>query len=61
MKTFINNKSIKDIPTRWNFTYNLLCENDESKDLLRSFMQYNVSDIVFYPQQWNMCTKNVNY
>ena len=47
----------RDIPTRWNSTYKLLCQSDEYKDLLCDFMCYNVTLIILHPSQWNMCTK----
>ena len=41
----------RDVPTRWNSTYKLLCQSDEYKDLLCDFMHYNVSSIILHPNQ----------
>ena len=32
-------------------------QNNEYKELLCDFMRYNISFIIFYLQQWYMCTK----
>ena len=49
----------RDIPTRWNSTYKLLCQSDEYKDLLCDFMRYNVS---LYTLLNGICVlKFVNY
>ena len=41
----------RDVPTRWNSTYKLLCQFDEYKNLLCDFMHYNVSSIILHPVQ----------
>ena len=47
----------RDVPTRWNSTYKLLCQSNEYKDLLYDFMRYNVTLIILHHTQWNMCVK----
>ena len=47
----------RDVPHRWNSTYKLLSESYAYKDLLVTFMQYNCSEIVLFPQHWDVCTK----
>ena len=48
---------LRNVSTRWNSTYKLLCQYDEYKELLCDFMCYNVSFIILHPTQWNMCSK----
>ena len=47
----------RDVPTRWNSTYKLLCQSDEYKELLCDFIRYNISSIILHPNQLNICTK----
>ena len=41
----------RNVQTRWNSTYKLLCQSDEYKNLLCDFMRYNVSSIILHPNQ----------
>ena len=50
----------KDVPTRWNSTYELLNESFDYKDLLCSFISQNVPQIILYPQHWDICSKILN-
>ena len=45
----------KNVPTRWNSTYELLNESFDYKDLLCSFISQNVPQIILYPQHWDIC------
>ncbi|KAL5840248.1 hypothetical protein ACOSQ4_012856 [Xanthoceras sorbifolium] len=47
----------RDVPTRWNSTYKLLCESYEYRKLLVRFMQHNVNTINLYEHHWDVCTK----
>ena len=50
-------KFSRDITTRWNSTYKLLCESVEYKDLLVSFITYNVPSISLQLNNWDACIK----
>ncbi|KAL5771553.1 hypothetical protein ACOSP7_015707 [Xanthoceras sorbifolium] len=47
----------RDVPTRWNSTYKLLCESYEYRELLVRFMQHNVNTINLYEHHWDVYTK----
>ena len=38
-----------DVLTRWNFTYKLLSQSNEYKELLYDFMHYNINSIILHP------------
>jgi len=50
-------KFSRDIVTRWNSTYKLLSESVEYKDLLVSFITYNVPNISLQLNHWDACIK----
>lgn len=47
----------RDIPMNWTLTYELLSKSYEYKDLLVTFMHYNTTDIILYPEHWDPCNK----
>ncbi|KAL5775817.1 hypothetical protein ACOSP7_013374 [Xanthoceras sorbifolium] len=47
----------RDVSTRWNSTYKLLCESYDYRELLVRFMQHNVSSVNLYAHYWDVCTK----
>ena len=47
----------KDVPTRWNSTYELLNESFPYKDLLCTFFSSIQNNIILLPQQWSVCEK----
>ncbi|KAL5738266.1 hypothetical protein ACOSP7_031027 [Xanthoceras sorbifolium] len=47
----------RDVPTRWNSKYKLLCESYDYRELLVRFMQHNVSSVNLYAHNWDVCTK----
>ena len=50
-------KFSRDITTRWNSTYKLLSESVEYRDLLVSFITYNVPSISLQLNHWDVCIK----
>ena len=50
-------KFSRDVPTRWNSTYFLLCQAFQYKDALCSFFSQHVQNITLYPSQWDICEK----
>ena len=50
-------KFSQDITTRWNSTYKLLSESVEYKELLVSFITYNVPSISIQLKHWYVCIK----
>ena len=47
----------RDVPTRWNSTYELLNQSFEYKDLLYAFISTNVPQLELLPQHWNICQR----
>ena len=50
-------KFSRDITTRWNSTYKLLCESVEYKEILVSFITYYVPSISLQLNHWDVCIK----
>jgi hypothetical protein len=50
-------KFSKDVPTRWNSTYELLNESFEYRQLLCKFITNHVSQVQLYPQHWDICAQ----
>ena len=47
----------RDVPTRWNSTYQLLQDSFQYKELLCSFFAQNTNaNIYLFSQQWNICS-----
>ena len=47
----------KDVGTRWNSTYILLCECIQYKQVLTSFVSQNVTHLYFNEANWDVCQK----
>ena len=47
----------RDVPTRWNSTYELLNESFSYKELLCMFINNNVPQVNLFPQNWEVCQK----
>ena len=47
----------RDVPTRWNSTYELLNQSFEYKDLLCAFISTNIPQLELLPQHWNICQR----
>ena len=48
-------KFSRDVPTRWNSTYFLLCQAFQYKDALCSFFSQHVQNITLFPSQQDIC------
>lgn len=46
----------RDVPTRWNSTYDMIVDSIGHKDLLCSFIQQNCSTLTLWPTHWDECS-----